>query len=140
MPPVVTPDLATASWIKTTRQSLGLSLQAIASRLGVSPQAVHQFESSEAAGSISLRQLQKVAEAMDFQLTYSLVVRAGAVRPAKRIARTAGKTIPDRAVAKAPGAKRSAKPVRSVPAAQAEMPKVDGAGEPSLICFDVTCD
>jgi transcriptional regulator with XRE-family HTH domain len=140
MPPVVTPDLATASWIKTTRQSLGLSLQAIASRLGVSPQAVHQFESSEAAGSISLRQLQKVAEAMGFQLIYSLVARTGAVRPAKPLARTARKTISDRATAKAPRAKRSAKPVRPIPAAPAEIPKVEGASEPSLVCFDVTCD
>jgi transcriptional regulator with XRE-family HTH domain len=134
MPPA--PTLTTGPWIKTTRQSLGLSLQAIASRLGVSPQAVHQFESSEAAGSISLRQLQKVAEAMDFQLTYSLVARADAIRPAKPLPHTARKTTPDRAAAKA----SAAKPVRPMRTAQPEIPKVDGAGEPSLICFDVTCD
>ncbi len=43
----------------------------------MSPQAIHQFEKSEAAGAISLRQLEAVAGAMGCRVVYSLVPREG---------------------------------------------------------------
>ena len=58
--------------LRNTRETLGLSLQALADILDVSPQAVHQFEKGETAGTISLRQLDKVARAMGWQLSYTL--------------------------------------------------------------------
>jgi transcriptional regulator with XRE-family HTH domain len=60
-------------WLRATRQSLGLTLRTVAGNLRVSPQAVHQFEKSEAAGTISLRQLQNVARAMGCQIEYRVV-------------------------------------------------------------------
>ena len=57
-------------WLRTHRHRLGLSLQAVADRLDVSPQAIHQFEKSEAAGTISLRQLANVAAAMGCRFSY----------------------------------------------------------------------
>lgn len=59
-------------WLKSIRLGQGLSLRAVAERLEVSPQAVHQFESSEVAGTISLRQLENVARAMGHRVVYAL--------------------------------------------------------------------
>jgi len=64
-------------WLRSVRGSRGLSLQAVADRLHVSPQAVHQFEKSEASGTISLRQLGNVAAAMGCRLTYAILPPAG---------------------------------------------------------------
>jgi transcriptional regulator with XRE-family HTH domain len=60
-------------WIKSMRGSRGMSLQAVADRMKISPQAVHQFEHSEVNGTISLRQLGSVAAAMGCRLTYALL-------------------------------------------------------------------
>lgn len=65
-------------WLRALRDSQGLSLQAVADRLGVSPQAVHQFEKSEVAGTISLRQLANVAAAMGGRVTYEVLAPARA--------------------------------------------------------------
>ena len=73
-------------WLRSVRQNLGLSLQAVADRLDVSPQAVHQFEKSEAAGTISLRQLGHVAAAMGGRVTYAVIgpdANAAAPTPTK---------------------------------------------------------
>ena len=59
-------------WLKSIRTKQGISLRTVAERLGVSPQAVHQFEKSEAAGTISLRQLENVARAMGCRVVYAL--------------------------------------------------------------------
>jgi hypothetical protein len=48
-------------------------------RLNVSPQAIHQLEKSEAAGTISLGQLEVVAASMGCRLTYALVPRQGSL-------------------------------------------------------------
>ena len=64
-------------WLKAVRQALGQSLKSVAKELKVSPQAIHQLEKSEAAGSISLRQLEAVAGAMGCRLVYTLLPRQG---------------------------------------------------------------
>ena len=74
-----------SDWLKATRLKLGLGLRQVAERLDVSPQAVHQFEKSETAGTISLRQLENVAHAMGCRVVYALVP-AKAARPT-RVAR-----------------------------------------------------
>ena len=66
-------------WLRKFRLALGLSLKSVAERLKVSPQAIHQLEKSEAAQSISLRQLEAVAGAMGCRVFYTLVPRQGAV-------------------------------------------------------------
>src|SRR5471030_2506635 len=67
--------LPIGGWLKSTRLGQSLSLRVVAERLKVSPQAVHQFEHSEAAGTISLRQLENVARAMDHRMVYALLPR-----------------------------------------------------------------
>jgi len=84
--PVFDPLRPKGGWLRSVRQNLGLSLQAVADRLDVSPQAVHQFEKSEAAGTISLRQLGHVAAAMGGRVTYAVIgpdANAAAPSPTK---------------------------------------------------------
>jgi transcriptional regulator with XRE-family HTH domain len=76
-----------AGWLRAAREARGLSLQAVADKLDVSPQAVHQFEQSEVAGTISLRQLAHVAAALGCKLTYALE-GAGLPAAAKPIRKT----------------------------------------------------
>jgi predicted DNA-binding mobile mystery protein A len=64
-------------WLRAFRHALGLSLKSIAGRLKVSPQAIHQLEKSEAAGTISLVQLEAVAGAMGCRVAYAVVPRQG---------------------------------------------------------------
>jgi hypothetical protein len=45
----------------------------------VSPQAVHQLEKSEAAGTISLKQFEAAAAAMGCRVVYAVVPRKGSL-------------------------------------------------------------
>jgi predicted DNA-binding mobile mystery protein A len=65
----------TGGWLHTVRQAQGLSLKSVAEVLKLSPQAIHQVEKSEANGTISLKQLEAVAGAMDCRLVYVLIPR-----------------------------------------------------------------
>jgi hypothetical protein len=47
--------------------------------MNVSPQAIHQLEKSEAAGTISLKQLEAVAAAMGCRVVYAVVPRKGSI-------------------------------------------------------------
>ena len=64
-------------WLRAVRQALGKSLKSVAEELDVSPQAIHQLEKSEAAGSISLKQLEAVSGAMGCRVVYTLVPNHG---------------------------------------------------------------
>lgn len=64
-------------WLRAVRQASGRSLKSVAENLKLSPQAIHQFEKSEAAGAISLRQLEAVAGAMGCRVVYTLIPREG---------------------------------------------------------------
>jgi len=66
-------------WLRTFRQALGLSLRSISGKLNVSPQAVHQLEKSEAAGTISLKQLESAAATMGCRVVYAVVPRKGSL-------------------------------------------------------------
>jgi predicted DNA-binding mobile mystery protein A len=63
-------------WVKALRNERGISSRALASRLGVSQPAVIQAEQHEAAGTISLLTLFRMAEALDCDLRYVLVPKA----------------------------------------------------------------
>ena len=67
----------TGGWIKAIRGALGLSQREVAKRLARSPQAVHQLERSEAAGTITLAQLEAAAGAMGCRLIYTFVPGQG---------------------------------------------------------------
>ncbi len=60
-------------WIRSIRQSLGMSTRQLAQRIGVERATAADFERSEAAGTITLKSLEKVASGLGATLIYSLV-------------------------------------------------------------------
>ena len=60
-------------WIRAIRDALGMTGAQLASRMGVSQQAVTSLENSEANETIRLETLRKAAAALDCRLVYALV-------------------------------------------------------------------
>jgi predicted DNA-binding mobile mystery protein A len=71
--PLKAVNLPRGGWLKAVRQALGKTLKSVAGELKISPQAVHQLEKSEAAGTISLKQLEAVSSTMGCRVVYTLV-------------------------------------------------------------------
>jgi DNA-binding XRE family transcriptional regulator len=69
------PQQPRTGWAKPIRIAQGISTRRMAARLGVSQPAVIQAERSEAAGTISIAQLYRLAEALDCDLRYVLIPR-----------------------------------------------------------------
>jgi predicted DNA-binding mobile mystery protein A len=67
-------------WIRTIRQALGVSSGELARRLGTSRQHPLQLEKGEAEDRITLKSLRAVANALDCDLVYALVPRAGGMQ------------------------------------------------------------
>ena len=61
--------------INAVRGILGMSAAQLASRLGVTRAALYQLEDREASGSVTLKQLDKAADALDCDLVYAIVPR-----------------------------------------------------------------
>ncbi|MCY4259781.1 MAG: hypothetical protein OXC91_05925 [Rhodobacteraceae bacterium] len=81
-------------WIVTFQAAIVMSAPALAERLGVSRNSVYSSIQNEQAGTISLNQLDRIAEAMGGKLAYAIIPREGPVeeivmiqarRKAKRI-------------------------------------------------------
>ena len=66
-------------WIATFQEAIGMNAPALAERLDVSRNTIYASIQNEQAGTISLNQLEKVAEAMGGRLVYAIVPRKGAV-------------------------------------------------------------
>jgi predicted DNA-binding mobile mystery protein A len=64
-------------WIRTIRQALGVSSGELARRLGTSRQLPLQMEKGEAEDRITLKSLRAAANALDCDLVYAFVPRAG---------------------------------------------------------------
>jgi predicted DNA-binding mobile mystery protein A len=64
-------------WIHAIRQALGVSSGELARRLGTSRQLPLQLEKGEAEDRITLKSLRAVANALDCELVYALLPRAG---------------------------------------------------------------
>jgi len=83
-------DPPTRRWVRAIRDALGMSGVQLARRLNIRPQSVEALEKSEADGTIQLKTLRRVAEALDCTLVYALVpketLEESVHRRAKRIA------------------------------------------------------
>lgn len=64
-----------AGWVRTLRETLGMSLAQLALRLGLTRQGVAELEIREREQTITLAALRKAADAMDADLVYALVPR-----------------------------------------------------------------
>jgi len=67
-------------WIRTIRQALGVSSGELARRLGTSRQLPLQLEKGEAEDRVTLKSLRAAANALDCDLVYALVPRAGSIQ------------------------------------------------------------
>jgi predicted DNA-binding mobile mystery protein A len=70
---LVTPP--SGGWIKTIREALGMNLETLGQRLGVTRQTAHQLEAAEVDGSITLRRLRAAANALECDVAVVLVPR-----------------------------------------------------------------
>ncbi|MGY5775347.1 mobile mystery protein A [Rhizobium sp. LEGMi135b] len=66
-------DSPPEGWITTMRKALGMSVQQLAGRLAVSRGAIYQAEQNERLKTISIGQLEKLAEAMGGRFVYGIV-------------------------------------------------------------------
>jgi predicted DNA-binding mobile mystery protein A len=72
------PDLGIRSgWIATVRQVLGMKAVQLAGRLGTDAAAITRFSSRERSGTITVGSLRRVADALECDLVYAFVPRAG---------------------------------------------------------------
>ena len=63
-------------WIRAIRDALGMSGARLGQRMGVKAQSVADIEKSEASGTIQLKTLRRVAEALDCIVVYALVPKS----------------------------------------------------------------
>lgn len=73
--PVTRVILPERGWLHAIRNALGMSLRQLGARLNISPQSVKEIEDREADGSVTLRSLREVANALDMNLVYALIPR-----------------------------------------------------------------
>ena len=66
-------------WLATLRKALGMSARQVGERAAITKAAVYQAERNELAGGITLRQLKKVAAALDARVVYAIVPAQGSV-------------------------------------------------------------
>jgi predicted DNA-binding mobile mystery protein A len=64
-------------WIKAIRSALGMTLQQLGNRLGITKQAVQDIELREREGSITLKALRETAQALDMRLVYGFIPKDG---------------------------------------------------------------
>jgi predicted DNA-binding mobile mystery protein A len=62
-----------AGWIKAIRQALGMTTAQLGRRIGVSQPRVVELEQAEANRSVTLKSLERAAEALGCRLVYALV-------------------------------------------------------------------
>lgn len=62
-------------WLRTVRQTLGMSTSQLAVRQGITRQAVADQERRETEGTITLASLRKAADAMECDVQYAVVPR-----------------------------------------------------------------
>jgi predicted DNA-binding mobile mystery protein A len=60
-------------WLRTVRTALGMSGTQLAKRLGVTKARVSKAEHDEPSGSVTLKTMQSMAEAMDCKFVYAVV-------------------------------------------------------------------
>ena len=62
-------------WLRAIRETLGMTSAALGQRLGITASGVRKLEQAEAADTITLATLRRMAEALDCELHDALVPR-----------------------------------------------------------------
>ena len=69
--------LPSEGWLRTMRKALGMSGAQLARKLGVTRALISQAESNEASGGVTLKTMQKMAEAMGCRFVYAVLPLKG---------------------------------------------------------------
>jgi predicted DNA-binding mobile mystery protein A len=64
-------------WIRTIRKTINMNLAQLANRLNKKPPTVSDFEKREQEGTITLRSLKEIADAMDMKFVYAIIPKEG---------------------------------------------------------------
>jgi len=67
-------------WIKNIRSSLNMTMEQLGRKLGMTRQGVRSIEERESSGSISIKTLKEVGNAMDMQLVYGFIPKDGSMQ------------------------------------------------------------
>ena len=81
-------DLPAEGWISLLRKALGMSGADVAKRMGVSRNAVYQAERNERDGAITIKQMEKLAEAMGGRFVYTIMLDDGVAGALRKQARS----------------------------------------------------
>ena len=82
--PAVTLTIPRNGWIRELREALGMSARQLAQRVGVGQPTIARLEKSEAAGTIEIKTLRRVAEGINCRLVYALVPTEGSLEDTLR--------------------------------------------------------
>lgn len=66
-------------WVKTIRTSIGMSLEQLGEKLGITKQSAQSLEKREVDGSITLKALEDAARALEMKLVYGFVPIDGSI-------------------------------------------------------------
>jgi len=66
-------------WVRSIRESLGMTQATLAARLGITRQSVQDLERAEAERRISMESLDRLARALGCRVSYALVPDAGSL-------------------------------------------------------------
>jgi predicted DNA-binding mobile mystery protein A len=66
-------------WVKTIRTSIGMSLEQLGSKLGITKQSAQSIEKREREGSITINALEEAARALEMKLVYGFVPIDGSI-------------------------------------------------------------
>lgn len=64
-------------WVKAVRTALGMSMEQLGKRLGVTRQSIHDVELREKEGTVTIRSLREIANALDMKLVYGFIPKDG---------------------------------------------------------------
>ena len=66
-------------WVKTIRNSFGMSLEQLGDKLEVTRQSAQNLEKREADGTITIKALEEAANALDMKLVYGFIPMDGSI-------------------------------------------------------------
>lgn len=74
--PLCAANIPSKGWIRAIRDGLGMTAKQLASRLGITQQAVSRIEKGEQTGSVTIKTMHRFAESLDCIFVYGFVPKS----------------------------------------------------------------
>ena len=87
----------TEGWIVTIRKALGMSGAQLARRTGVTKAAIYQAQRNEPEGAITIKQMEKIAQALGCRFVYAIVPDDSVAETVRQQARKKAEALVQRA-------------------------------------------